>query len=65
MISIGDYLLNPAHIVAIKIDGQAALKIHVSNPVGEIYHRCDSPSDLLSMVEFLEEAVNKASGFNG
>ncbi len=65
MISIGEYVLNPAHIVAIQVDGQAAVKIHVSPPVGEIYHRCDSPSDLASTVEFLEEAVNRANGFKG
>lgn len=60
MITIGRYLINPAHIVALEADGEAALKIFVSSPVGEISHACDSPDDMASLREDILEAVKNA-----
>ncbi|MDT3530246.1 hypothetical protein ROV86_19285 [Stenotrophomonas pavanii] len=60
MIAIGQYLVNPAHIIALQADGEAALKVFVSPPVGEISHTCDSPDDLESLRESIIEALNKS-----
>lgn len=62
MITIGRYLVNPAHIIALEADGEAALKVMVSSPVNEISVTCDSPDDLASFWEEIVEAVNNVQG---
>lgn len=60
VITIGRYLINPAHIIALRADGEAALKVYVSPPVGEISHSCDSPDDLAALRQDIIEAVRSA-----
>lgn len=64
MIWLNRHLVNPAHIIAIKADGEAALTVYVSSPIGELSVTCDSPDDAASLREEIVEAVSNSQAGN-
>lgn len=66
MITLNDHVVNPRYIVAYKWSGQAQLEVFLSHSVfpngaTRIVVTGDSPSDITSLVELIEEEINAGS----
>lgn len=66
MISIGEYLINPAYVLGAKFEGESGVRIYLSAPISatrtSILLRCSSPQERSTFTDALLEEIERVNG---